>query len=118
MTATSAPHAPYTVSDKTFERIVTIAEELDMPIHLHLHETDEEIATAHFPQIRMFVHDTAFTIYELPVPPSEPLADRPGYDSIGITFRSRASRSPMATGTCCGPLAASTSSARAMSARS
>ena len=41
-----APHAPYTVSDKTFERIVTIAEELDMPIHLHLHETDGEIATS------------------------------------------------------------------------
>jgi 5-methylthioadenosine/S-adenosylhomocysteine deaminase len=41
-----APHAPYTVNDKTFERIVTIAEELDMPIHLHLHETDGEIATS------------------------------------------------------------------------
>ena len=41
-----APHAPYTVSDKTFERIVTIAEEIDMPIHLHLHETAEEIAAS------------------------------------------------------------------------
>jgi 5-methylthioadenosine/S-adenosylhomocysteine deaminase len=41
-----APHAPYTVSDKTFERIVTIAEELDLPIHMHLHETGEEIATS------------------------------------------------------------------------
>jgi 5-methylthioadenosine/S-adenosylhomocysteine deaminase len=41
-----APHAPYTVSDKTFERIVTMAEELDMPIHIHLHETLEEIATS------------------------------------------------------------------------
>ena len=41
-----APHAPYTVSDKTFGRIVTIAEELDMPIHMHLHETREEIATS------------------------------------------------------------------------
>jgi 5-methylthioadenosine/S-adenosylhomocysteine deaminase len=38
-----APHAPYTVSDKTFERIVTIAEELDLPIHTHLHETQAEI---------------------------------------------------------------------------
>jgi len=41
-----APHAPYTVSDKSFERIVTIAEELDTPIHMHLHETAEEIATS------------------------------------------------------------------------
>ena len=39
-----APHAPYTVSDRTFERIVTLASELDIPIHIHLHETHEEIA--------------------------------------------------------------------------
>jgi 5-methylthioadenosine/S-adenosylhomocysteine deaminase len=38
-----APHAPYTVSDRTFARIVTIAEELDLPIHIHLHETLHEI---------------------------------------------------------------------------
>ena len=38
-----APHAPYTVSDKTFQRIVTIAEELDLPIHCHIHETLDEI---------------------------------------------------------------------------
>jgi 5-methylthioadenosine/S-adenosylhomocysteine deaminase len=39
-----APHAPYTVSDATFERIVTYADELQLPIHLHLHETRDEIA--------------------------------------------------------------------------
>jgi 5-methylthioadenosine/S-adenosylhomocysteine deaminase len=38
-----APHAPYTVSDRTFRRVVTIAEELDLPIHIHLHETRHEI---------------------------------------------------------------------------
>ena len=38
-----APHAPYTVSDRTFSRILTIAEELDLPIHVHLHETRDEI---------------------------------------------------------------------------
>lgn len=43
LTFCMAPHAPYTVSDRTFERIVTIAEELDLPIHLHLHETEDEI---------------------------------------------------------------------------
>ncbi|WP_245580547.1 TRZ/ATZ family hydrolase [Azonexus hydrophilus] len=38
-----APHAPYTVSDRTFQRITTLAEQLDLPIHCHLHETRQEI---------------------------------------------------------------------------
>jgi 5-methylthioadenosine/S-adenosylhomocysteine deaminase len=38
-----AAHAPYTVSDATFEKIVTYAEELGLPIHTHLHETAAEI---------------------------------------------------------------------------
>jgi 5-methylthioadenosine/S-adenosylhomocysteine deaminase len=39
-----APHAPYTVSDKTFSRLITLAEELDLPVHMHVHETRDEIA--------------------------------------------------------------------------
>jgi 5-methylthioadenosine/S-adenosylhomocysteine deaminase len=39
-----APHAPYTVSDATFRQVVTLAAELDLPVHLHLHETQDEIA--------------------------------------------------------------------------
>lgn len=38
-----APHAPYTVSDATFGRINTLAEQLGLPIHTHIHETNEEI---------------------------------------------------------------------------
>lgn len=38
-----APHAPYTVSDKTFERIVTMAGEMDVPIMMHIHETAAEV---------------------------------------------------------------------------
>jgi 5-methylthioadenosine/S-adenosylhomocysteine deaminase len=38
-----APHAPYTVSDRSFEQIVTYAGELEVPIHMHLHETEDEI---------------------------------------------------------------------------
>jgi len=38
-----APHAPYTVSDASFEQLVTLAEQLDLPIHVHLHETHGEI---------------------------------------------------------------------------
>ncbi len=39
-----APHAPYTVDDETFLRIRKLAEEMDVPIHLHLLETAGEIA--------------------------------------------------------------------------
>jgi len=38
-----APHAPYTVSDKTFERIAILQGELELPLHIHVHETREEI---------------------------------------------------------------------------
>ena len=38
-----APHAPYTVSDATFRQVVKLAAELDLPVHLHLHETADEV---------------------------------------------------------------------------
>jgi len=38
-----APHAPYTVSDASFHKIATLAAELDLPVHVHLHETADEI---------------------------------------------------------------------------
>jgi 5-methylthioadenosine/S-adenosylhomocysteine deaminase len=38
-----APHAPYTVSDATFRHIATLAAELDLPVHIHVHETEHEI---------------------------------------------------------------------------
>jgi len=38
-----APHAPYTVSDASFHQIAMLAAELDLPVHVHLHETEEEI---------------------------------------------------------------------------
>src|SRR5512143_353370 len=38
-----APHAPYTISDATFDRIGTLAEQLGLPIHTHIHETAGEI---------------------------------------------------------------------------
>jgi 5-methylthioadenosine/S-adenosylhomocysteine deaminase len=38
-----APHAPYTVSDKTLGKVVTYAEQLDVPIHMHVHETSDEV---------------------------------------------------------------------------
>ena len=38
-----APHAPYTVGDAALKRIAVLAEELDVPIHTHVHETSDEI---------------------------------------------------------------------------
>jgi len=38
-----APHAPYSVSDGPCERVRTLSDELDVPIHIHLHETRDEI---------------------------------------------------------------------------
>lgn len=38
-----APHAPYTISDNTFEKILIYAGELNLAIHTHLHETRDEI---------------------------------------------------------------------------
>lgn len=43
VTAAFAPHAPYSVSDEPLLKIRTLAAELDRPIHMHLHETQDEI---------------------------------------------------------------------------
>ncbi|AEB57983.1 TRZ/ATZ family hydrolase [Ectopseudomonas mendocina] len=41
-----APHAPYTVSDDKLEQIRVLADELDAGIHMHVHETAQEVAEA------------------------------------------------------------------------
>ncbi|MDE0926360.1 MAG: TRZ/ATZ family hydrolase [Methylophilaceae bacterium] len=43
ITFSFAPHAPYTVSDETFQRIGTLANQVDISVHTHLHETKKEI---------------------------------------------------------------------------
>jgi 5-methylthioadenosine/S-adenosylhomocysteine deaminase len=40
---TLAPHAPYTVGDATLTRIGALAEELDLQVHMHIHETAQEV---------------------------------------------------------------------------
>jgi 5-methylthioadenosine/S-adenosylhomocysteine deaminase len=40
------PHAPYTVSTEPLKRIGTLAKELKTSIHIHLHETQQEVETA------------------------------------------------------------------------
>ncbi len=38
------PHAPYTLDDQGMQKIALLASELDASIHIHLHETPQEIA--------------------------------------------------------------------------
>lgn len=38
-----APHSPYAVSDEPLKRVQTLANELEVPIHIHLHETQDEV---------------------------------------------------------------------------
>ncbi len=46
ITAAFAPHAPYTVSDEPLQKIRTLADELELPIHMHVHETTTEVSEA------------------------------------------------------------------------
>jgi 5-methylthioadenosine/S-adenosylhomocysteine deaminase len=41
-----APHAPYTVSDEPLQKIKILADELEIPITMHVHETAHEIEQA------------------------------------------------------------------------
>lgn len=41
-----APHAPYTVSDQPLKRIRTLSDELELSIHMHIHETAHEVSEA------------------------------------------------------------------------
>ncbi len=43
VTTAFAPHAPYTVSDAPLEKIRMYADELDIPVHMHVHETAHEV---------------------------------------------------------------------------
>ena len=38
-----APHAPYTVSDEVLKQVKVLSERYDLPIHIHVHETEGEI---------------------------------------------------------------------------
>ncbi len=44
VTTAFAPHAPYSVSDGPLEKVAMYAEELDIPIHMHVHETADEVS--------------------------------------------------------------------------
>ena len=43
ITTAFAPHAPYSVSNAPLEKIRTLSDELDIPVHMHVHETREEV---------------------------------------------------------------------------
>jgi 5-methylthioadenosine/S-adenosylhomocysteine deaminase len=46
ITTSFAPHAPYTVSDDPLQKIRTLADELEIPITMHVHETLHEVEQA------------------------------------------------------------------------
>ena len=41
-----APHAPYSVSDAPLEKIAMYSSELELPVHMHIHETADEVMDA------------------------------------------------------------------------
>ncbi len=46
ISAAFAPHAPYTVADAALERVALYSSELDLPVHMHVHETRFEVDEA------------------------------------------------------------------------
>ncbi|MES1927791.1 N-ethylammeline chlorohydrolase [Salinisphaera dokdonensis CL-ES53] len=46
ITTVFAPHAPYTVSDEPLAKIRTYADEMDLRVHMHVHETTFEVNDA------------------------------------------------------------------------
>ena len=71
-----APHAPYTVSDEPLRQISTLADELNLPIHMHVHETKFEVSQGERPLKRLHnlglinpafiaVHMTQLTLGEI-----------------------------------------------------
>ena len=43
VTTVLAPHAPYTVANPTFEKLQEISSDMNLKIHMHVHETAQEI---------------------------------------------------------------------------
>ena len=43
VTCAFAPHAPYTVSDEPLTKVRMLSDELDLPVHIHVHETAGEV---------------------------------------------------------------------------
>lgn len=46
VTTSFGPHSAYAVDRKTLERVAMLADEVDASVHIHLHETAEEVADA------------------------------------------------------------------------
>ena len=46
VTTAFAPHAPYTVSNDPLKKLRTLNDELNLPVHMHLHETAHEVDEA------------------------------------------------------------------------
>lgn len=62
VTTAFAPHAPYTVADAPLAKLRVLNNELNVPVHMHIHETAHEVETAvnqtgRRPLARLHEHD-------------------------------------------------------------
>lgn len=46
ITTALAPHSPYTASESTLKQIKKLSDQLDLPVHIHVHETQKEVEEA------------------------------------------------------------------------
>ncbi|RHY60317.1 hypothetical protein DYB34_002638 [Aphanomyces astaci] len=54
-----APHAPYTVSDASFEQVLALSREFNVRVHLHLHESEAECVDSATKTPSMMCHQSA-----------------------------------------------------------
>lgn len=87
--APSAESQELRINDKTIHDVLVgevwlasgqsnMAMQINGELHGKVDNADEVVATAKHPEIRVFVHDEPFAIYELPVPDDAAAQDRPG----------------------------------------
>lgn len=43
---TVSPHAPYTVSDDAMKKLAALSERNNLPIHIHVQETESEVSNS------------------------------------------------------------------------
>ena len=90
LTPILAPHAPYTVSDESFVRVLELAQSLNLKINVHLHETQAEIEQS----MTQYQKRPIKRLFDLGFLSSEVLAihmtqlDEEDYDILGATHPS------------------------------
>ena len=87
ISACFAPHAPYTVSDQPLQRVSMIAEEINVPIHMHVHETKDEVKQSLEQHGKRPLQRSAWATWPASRPPCRS-ADRAPYSGCGCSHSS------------------------------